>query len=621
MLPARAINLNSKMKFSAKQHRVHKGHFLAVWLLLAGFTQGEEILPAGNVAATAPAEVTAVAGSGGTINVNELLGADRYYNYSTPITGQGSITYNLEAGHIWNGHETLAHVTEAAYSQTSENVGGGAVAPLYDRHATWVGMLIGGRETAANQPYQQGMAPGTDLRSAAIASVWYPPAYALSFDITPATYLGAFNASFGTADVVNSSFGYYDPGGSNEYTIASDAYAWQNSKTTYVTSAGNSGTSGDNTVRAPGAGYNTVTVAALTKGSDPAKPYDSVASFSSHGPQDFEYYNPAGGLVTVPGVRAAVDIAAPGDQITSAYYGGTTGGNTGAASGTTNPAAYSASIAGTSFSSPLVAGGAALLASAAHVLPQLNTNLNATQSTVIKSLLLTGADKTARWSNGLATVTVGSDTFLRTTQSLDWTVGAGRMNLDKTFDLQLSGTRDVPGTATGLLCTVDPLGWDYGMATRGSSNDYVISTPFDGMTQIDTTISWQRVREIYTLSESTYVDDVAQADLNLSFWSLDMSGPNPVFSDLIAESSSLYNTVEHLSFQVPASGYYGIRVSYLSNIFDNSLGEEWGNLDYPQAYGLAWSLTAIPETTSMVPLAVLLVSSLGLRLRRGARSC
>jgi hypothetical protein len=518
----------------------------------------------------------------------------------------------------------LAHVTEAAYSQTSENVGGGAVAPLYDRHATWVGMLIGGRETAANRPYQQGMAPGTDLRSAAIASVWYHgSAYSGSFDITDATYLGAFNASFGTADVVNSSFGYYDPGGSSGLTIISDAYAWQNSKTTYVTSAGNSGP-GANTVGAPGAGYNTITVGALTKGSDPAKPYDSVASFSSRGPQDAAYYHyddlTGWSLVTVPGVRAAVDIAAPGDQIISAYYGGVTGGNIGAASGTTDTNLYSASIAGTSFSSPLVAGGAALLASAAHVLPQLNANPDATQSTVIKSLLLTGADKTAGWSNGLGTVTVGSDTFLRTTQSLDWAVGAGRMNLDKTFDLQLSGTRDVPGTATGLLCTVDPLGWDYGMATRGSSNDYAISTPFDGMTQIDTTISWQRVREIDIYAEGYDLFETAQADLNLSLWSLDMTGPTPVFTDLVAESSSLYNTVEHLSFQVPASGFYGIRVSYLSNTFDNSLGDVWGNLDNPQEYGLAWSLTAIPETTSVVPLALLLGSSLGLRVRRRAGS-
>jgi hypothetical protein len=48
---------------------------------------------------------------GGSFDVNAFLGAGRYYNHSTPITGQNTITTNLEAGHMWNGHESLAHVT------------------------------------------------------------------------------------------------------------------------------------------------------------------------------------------------------------------------------------------------------------------------------------------------------------------------------------------------------------------------------------------------------------------------------------------------------------------------------------------------------------------------------
>lgn len=589
----------------------------AGWLLpgAAARADSDLSLATATVAATAPAEGTAVAGAGGSINVNLLLGADRYYNNSTPITGQGSITYNLEAGHIWNGHESLSQVTQ--FSQTTENWGGGTAAPLVDRHATWVGMLIGGRPTVANpQPYQQGIAPGTDLRSAAIASSWNGSAYTGNFNLTLTTYLSAFGASFGVADVVNSSYGYPDPGGSALYTIASDAFAWQHSKTTYVTAAGNSG-AGPNSVNAPGSGYNTITVAALTKGADPAKPYSSVASFSSRGPQDFDYYNAAtSSWVTIAGVRAAVDLAAPGDQLTSAFFGGQAGGNNPSLSGSTNfgsnPAAYSSSLAGTSFSSPLVAGGAALLASAAHVLPELNTNPNASQSMVIKSLLLTGADKTAGWSNGLTTVTEGADTFLRTTQALDWAVGAGRMNLDETFELQVNGTRDVAGTATGPLGSVAAKGWDYGMATRGMNNDYVLATPLDGMTLFNTTLCWQRVREIFVAGGTAYVDDIAQANLTLSFWSVDLNG---TFSDMIAESASLYNTVEHLSFQVPVSGYYGIRVSYPANTFDLSVGAVWGSSLDGQEYGLAWSGSAVPETTTLIPLGVMFAAALCLRVR------
>lgn len=586
----------------------------AGWLLAAGLAPAQQTLSGAGLEPSAPAESTAVAGSGGgIINVNQFLGADRYYNYSTPITGQNSITYNLEAGHIWNGHESLAHVT--TYSQTTENVGGGAVAPLYDRHATWVGMLIGGRQTAVNpQPMQQGIAPLTDLRSAAVASQWNGVPYKLNFGFTTASFVNAFDTSFGTADVVNSSWGGTDPGGTSQYAIAADAYAFSYTSTTYVTSAGNSG-SGANTVTAPGAGYNSITVAALTKGSDPVKPYDSAAGFSGRGPQTFAYYNGfSNATTTVAGVRAPVDIAAPGDELTSAYYGGSTGGNTGGTNDMT-ATTYTGSLQGTSFSAPLVAGGASLMASAAHTLPQLSANPNATNSMVVKSLLLTGADKTTGWSNGLATVTESGNTFLRTTQSLDWVVGAGRMNLDKTFDLQLNGTRDVTGTATGLLGDVSPRGWDYGWANRGINNDYVFSTLFDGMTQVDMTLSWQRVRGITPADVYT---DYAQANLTLSFWSLDITG---AFDQLIAESASLYNTVEHLSFQVPTSGNYGLRVSYPANTYDLSVGGIWGNLSNPQEYGLAWSVSSIPETTTLVPLAVMLGSSLCLRVRRRVRFC
>jgi hypothetical protein len=79
---------------------------------------------------------------GNSFNGNNFLGANRYYNHSTSITGQNTVTTNLEAGHIWNGHESLGHVT--SFTHSSDTWGGTLVAPKYDRHATWVGMLIGG---------------------------------------------------------------------------------------------------------------------------------------------------------------------------------------------------------------------------------------------------------------------------------------------------------------------------------------------------------------------------------------------------------------------------------------------------------------------------------------------
>ena len=226
-----------------------------------------------------------------------------------------------------------------------------------------------------------------------------------------------------------------------------------------------------------------------------ANSFDTAASFSSRGPQDFAF-STAGGIVTVPGVRAPVDLAAPGTAITSAFYVGQTGGNNTSLAGTVDDGsdadAYSELIAGTSFAAPIVAGSAALVASAAQTLPGLSGNPDAAQSIVIKALLLNGADKTAGWNNGQQQVAVGSDTFLRTAQSLDWAAGTGRVNLATTFDLQVRGQTDVPGTGAGGQGAVAKTGWDYGALIRGTSNDYVIADWLRGGTTITTTLTWMQ---------------------------------------------------------------------------------------------------------------------------------
>lgn len=254
---------------------------------------------------------------------------------------------------------------------------------------------------------------------------------------------------------------------------------------------------------------------------------------------------------------------------------------------------YSLGIAGTSFAAPLVAGGAALVASAAKTLPALAANPDAAQSVVVKALLLTGADKIPGWSNGQQSVTVGGTTYLRTTQSLDYASGAGRMDLATTFALQVGGQTDVPGTAAGNLGSVARTGWDYGLAVIGGRNDYVIADVLTGSTTLTTSLDWLRNR--YFDYATTQYADVAQANLNLSVWELDGSD---AFTTLVARSESLYNTVEHLSFSLPHSGRYGLRVEYPANTFDNSIGGVWGTEAYPQDYAISWS--AVPEPTSTV---------------------
>jgi len=557
----------------------------------ASYEGANGVLPASGTA------TTTVGGS--TFDVNSLLGADQYYGLPTPITGQNTVTTNLEAGFFWNGHEALQHVATntSNFSAGTESWGGTSLAAKYDAHATWAAMLIGGRQTAVDPEIRQlGIAPDTGLRSAAIASAWLGNSYATSFDFTVESFLVPYQATFGTADVVNSSWGFTpDSAGVNEYTVVMDAYPYENPTTTYVVSAGNAGPTAD-TVGSPGTGYNGITVAALGG----ANAFTTVAGFSSRGPADFGYRINETQAFVVPDVRAVVDIAAPGDQLVSALYGGQNGGNNTTLPNSTDygsiPDAYSA-IGGTSFSAPIVAGGAALVVSAAKTLPSLSANAEARQSVVVKSLLLTGSDKTSGWSNGQQVVTVGSDTFTRTTQSLDWATGAGRMNLGTTLDLQLNGQRGVAGTSSGPQGPISAKGWDFGGAIRGTSNDYPIAESLIGNTTFTASLSWLRVR-LFDFATTEYAD-LAQADLNLSVWERDSSG---AFTTLIARSESLYNTVEHLSFALPRSGLYGLRVEYPLNTFDLTDGAVWGNASFPQEYGVSWQ--AVPEPASLTAAAV-----------------
>jgi hypothetical protein len=90
-----------------------------------------------------------------SFDIGAFLGAGRYY--SNGITGQNTKTANMEAGHVWNGHESLQHVTN--FFASSSTWSNGNTAALFDRHATWAGMVIGGRQTAVGgRLEQQGIA-------------------------------------------------------------------------------------------------------------------------------------------------------------------------------------------------------------------------------------------------------------------------------------------------------------------------------------------------------------------------------------------------------------------------------------------------------------------------------
>ncbi|MBB6430626.1 S8 family serine peptidase [Algisphaera agarilytica] len=513
--------------------------------------------------------VTSVGGTFSGSAVNNLIGANRFYNAG--YTGGGTIASNIEAGHVWGtgaGHTSLTHVTQYV------DAGLGGQNGDFDRHATWVGQAIGGRPAGDN--VASGIATGTDLRSGAIATSWTGSPYSLGFSINATSFYTPFASGvtgFGTADVINSSWGFTDPEGDSFFTVQIDGLANANPNSTMVFSAGNAGPTA-NTVGGAGSGYNSITVGALAN--DGSDNYDQMAAFSSRGPQDYD--DPSQSVS--PGVRAPVDIAAPGDTLTLAFYGGTTGGNTGGTASAGN-SLYSPFVAGTSFAAPTTAGAIALMHDAANVatgsasgsaLPSA-----AHDTRVIKATLLNAADKVRQndgsaWDNGQADVAG----VVTTTQSLDFESGAGGLNMDATFDQYLTGETDIVGISGGTSAFGH--GWDFASVTGGAGNstDIVLSSTFEAGTDFTATLTWFRDRSSI---DAFNASDNAFADLDLQIW-------DSTFTTLLAESISDFNSVEHLHIELDVEGALGLRIVHDEMRF---------GVQNDVSFGLAWAGTLIPE--------------------------
>ena len=576
--------------------------FLAASLLVAGILaparaqdDGDHLL--------ANADFFLLSGSGhqqgpfvGSVDVNALLGAPRFYNAG--FTGTNAVMANIEAGHIWTGHDTLAHVGLIPLSP-------GARGEI-DRHATWVAMVMGGRPGGSSPgDYQHGMAPDARLASGAIATGWPTGStrYTAGFFFSPSgisTY-GPYRAAamtgvpvgggvFRRADVINSSF-VIDGGqpafaGIDQLAGTLDALFNVNPRTLMTVAAGNTLPSGEgpNRVNSPATGYNNMSVAALRSNGGA---YNLPSAFSNGGPND--YFDPIRGFVRE--ARQVVDIAAPGESFSTAYYGGETGGNGPTLQGQPDGPAggadwYTRNISGTSFAAPTVAGGAALLYDAAYA--RLGFAPDARDARVMKAVLMNSADKTLGWDNGQVAHPNGNGGVL-TTQGLDDRVGAGRMNLSRAFDQLLRGTTDVAGLQHGLMGAVQSTGWDFGEAAQGITNDYVMSGVLEAGWAFTATLSWFRDR--VSLGTTNFTD-ASYDNLDLELW--DAVAGSAV--NLISESKSRFNNSEHFKFAIPTTGQYILRVRWTEELFDVV-----GDVNVEQ-YGLAW-MVAVPEPGTLLMFA------------------
>ena len=546
--------------------------------------------------------------------INRLVGAERFY--LNGFFGNRTMIANVEAGHVWNGHETTLNVNSFV-SNSPLN----ATANQYDYHATMVGFSmvgIGPLTPAGYFYYQFGMSPNAHLTSVALATAFNDGG---QFDISSSTYVYGFKtvmqdgvareifpgfSIISTVDVVNASFGYPDPAGVSGGTMILDALAFNNHQSVCV-AVGNHD-EGTALVTGPASGFNVIAVGAM--GDDTTvPPYISRAPFSNAGPNDF--FNPQTGT-TITGVRAAVSICAPGSDLILPAYVGSTGSNmngdlfdlTGISPDDYNRL-YFLGVNGTSFASPIVAGGASLLVDVGHALG----GGNAIDGRVIKAVLLNSADKPAGWTNN----SLNFFGILKTAQGLDWNLGAGSMNLNRAYEQFLFGNIDVPGTGGGTIHTI---GWDFARVTAATPNNYFIDTPLTKGDMLTATLTWFIHQHFNTDAiADPDTDEFSEDDLHATYF--DQLGlqvwrvVGGQLTTLIADSTSPYNNTGHLHFAIPEDGNYAIRVAWVDvtyNIGSSSPGAD--------DYALAWSVVTIPEPATLSLFLPLLL----IRRRRRALS-
>ena len=579
--------------------------------------------------------------------INSYLGTDAFYNQG--IYGQYSVSANIEAGLVWggpSGHETLTAMNSA--DPNTMYVGTGATG-AYDWHATAVGMIIGGLkidnvgtpDTPQNVIYYEkfGIAPLTYLGSGAIATSWDPagPAMFGSFNITPKSFYstyshfftynlphevtqGGFTFSVGNApaDVINSSWGYTDPTGTDSYTLALDGMARAHPQTTVVLAAGNAGNA-TNTVGGMASGYNSISVGAV--GGDTLAGFHTISDFSSRGPQD--YYDTVHGTVT--GVRAPVDVVAPGALLRSAAYLGQTGSNDLSINGTvdfsssyppTSNNLYWVKLDGTSFAAPLVTGAVSLLTSASYL---NGFDSRSRDARVVKAVIMNSANKLPGWDNGQhLTLTLSGNRVLatpavETTQSLDWQQGTGLLDMSRAYDQYVAGTTGIYA-ASGSTHDVQNTGWDLGSLTydalNPAHNDYILVAALGVGKTLDVTLTWFRNRGDPTLDASTADGELVTSDLgmaNLDLAIYEILGGLPV---LKAISDSTYNNSEHLHYTIDNNGSYSVSVIYNGQVFGQP--DTSGN----ESYGLAWAVVPEPRALALLAFGVMAVLNLGQRRRR-----
>ena len=500
------------------------------------------------------ADARAIVTTGEGLDVAEVIGADRWYDAG--YTGSRTNVANVEAGHAWSAHSSISL---AGLYHGSGGVGS------FDDHATAVAFAMAGRGSNAAS---RGIAYDATLRSGAIAT----QINGRSFSFNGFSYREGLAPNLGLggtrADVINFSWGDSSAIG-NEWLLASTDGAVAQSGSLIVVSSGNSG-AGVNQVGSPARGYNVLSVGALADEDDG---FSRRAGFSSGGA--VSYLNPSSNVV-VNGVRPAVDLLAPGTDLTLASLRGAD--------------SFTGNRQGTSFAAPIAAGAAALLVDAGRDRFNGGTSIDPRTQ---KAVLMNSARKISGWDNGQR----AQNGAIVTTQALDFEAGAGALDMDRAFDQFLAGDTDLAGASGG---TVGEIGWDFASVSQGDTTDYRFASALEAGSVLTLTMSWQadarwNVFGNYNDVNASYL---SLDDLDLEVWRLDASGD---LDALVARSENRYDTVEHLSFEISATADYLFRATWDRENYDR-IGDA-NTTDFAIAWSGVLADIAVPAPAT-IPIIV-----------------
>ncbi len=289
--------------------------------------------------------------------------------------------------------------------------------------------------------------------------------------------------------------------------------------------------------------------------------------------QNYDWYAARYNTLFVSGIGNGGPVYAPAtcyNGLGVGAYGGSSSTGPTPAGGRCKPD-ITAPAEATSYSTPYVAGAAAVLAEAGLRGDGGGDTNAAADIRTVKALLLNGAIKPADWTNGAAT-------------PLDARYGAGVLNVFNSYE-QLAGQKQTnlvsgsvsTGTAhppTGATNTIGVLsGWSFTKLTSSILFDAVAHYYFN----VTNNSSGARFTATATLAWNRQQNQTAINNLNLFLY-------NCANSNLAAYSTSLVDNVEHLYATNLAQGRYDLQV-WKAGGFSVSTAE---------TYALAWEFVSPP---------------------------